>query len=72
MPPPPPPIPPPAPALPNFSSSSSSTGGGHDPRDQLLNSIRQGKALKKTVINDRSAPLVDGEYKILLLYKRIV
>lgn len=54
-PPPPPPGPPPAFNL----------GGGAPPpqaRNQLLDSIRQGKKLKKAaVVNDRSAPLVDGK-----------
>ena len=34
--------------------------GGAD-RDQLLTSIRQGAALKKTVTNDRSAPVIEGK-----------
>ena len=35
-------------------------GGGGADRGALLKSIQQGKALKKTVTNDRSAPLVGG------------
>lgn len=34
--------------------------GGVDDRNQLLSSIRQGAALKKTVTNDRSAPAIEG------------
>jgi WAS/WASL-interacting protein len=34
--------------------------GGVDDRNQLLSSIRQGAALKKTVTNDRSAPVIEG------------
>ena len=36
-------------------------GGGGTDRAALLKSIQQGKALKKTVTNDRSAPLVGGK-----------
>ena len=35
-------------------------GGGGTDRGALLKSIQQGKALKKTVTNDRSSPLVGG------------
>jgi len=35
-------------------------GGGGTDRGALLKSIQQGKALKKTVTNDRSAPVVGG------------
>ena len=57
MPPPPPPPPPPGPP-----SSAGAKGADPKSRNQLLDSIRQGKKLKKAVIvNDRSAPIVDGE-----------
>jgi WAS/WASL-interacting protein len=36
------------------------SGGVVDDRNQLLSSIRQGAALKKTVTNDRSAPVIEG------------
>ena len=63
MPPPPPPGPPPPPAAPSGRGpkpSSKNAGGGAPNRNALLSSIQQGKALKKTVTNDRSAPLVGG------------
>ncbi|KAK7792123.1 hypothetical protein R5R35_009653 [Gryllus longicercus] len=48
----PPPPPPPGPPLP----SAGHQGGGDDGRSMLLESIRKGKALKKTTTVDRSAP----------------
>ena len=62
-----PPHPPPAPSPPLAApsgrgpkpSSKKAVGGASD-RNALLSSIQQGKALKKTVTNDRSAPLVGG------------
>lgn len=56
-PPPPPPMggPPPPPI---FSPAKSS--GGDDNRSALLQSIRQGAKLKKTVTNDKSAPMISG------------
>ena len=63
MPPPPPPGPPPPPA-PTSGRGGKPTGkkagGGGADRGALLSSIQKGKALKKTVTNDRSAPLVGG------------
>ncbi|XP_050310300.1 WAS/WASL-interacting protein family member 2 isoform X2 [Anthonomus grandis grandis] len=59
MPPPPPPGPPPPPA--NFSLPKLGGGGGADNRGALLSSIRQGTKLKKTVTNDKSAPLIAGK-----------
>lgn len=56
-PPPPPPMAPAAPPPPLFKMSKSDT----NERDALLKSIRKGAKLKKTVTNDRSAPLVSGE-----------
>lgn len=63
MPPPPPPGPPPPPAAPSGRGpkpSGKNAGGGAPNRNALLSSIQQGKALKKTVTNDRSSPLVGG------------
>ncbi|PSN31432.1 hypothetical protein C0J52_24434 [Blattella germanica] len=59
FPPPPPPGPPPPgpPPPPAFGGGSSRPVDG-DGRNLLLKSIRQGKTLKKTVTNDRSAPIV--------------
>lgn len=64
MPVPPPPPPPPGPPPPPSFNLSSPSGGAQDAksRNQLLDSIRQGKKLKKAaIVNDRSAPLVDGK-----------
>ena len=61
MPPPPPPGPPPPP-VPSKGSKpvgKKIEGAGAD-RGAVLQSIQQGKTLKKTVTNDRSAPLVGG------------
>lgn len=60
LPPPPPPGPPPPPSFSLNSKESSKTSGG-DGRDLLLQSIRQGTKLKKSVTNDRSAPLVSAK-----------
>jgi len=59
MPPPPPPPGPPPPIGLGIGQPPKSvpTGGGSN-RNDLLKSIQQGKALKKTVTNDRSSPLV--------------
>ena len=68
-PPPPPPGPPPPPAF-NPAAfkapAAGSSSGAADPknRNMLLESIRQGKTLKKTtVVNDRSAPIVGAKSK---------
>lgn len=57
MPPPPPPGPPPPPVLEIPQTNRKQV----DNRSALLSSIRTGAALKKTVTNDRSSPLVDGK-----------
>lgn len=58
MPPPPPPGPPPPPA-----AGPPKVGGGNPSkgRGALLDSIQAGKRLKKTVTNDRSAPVTDAK-----------
>ena len=65
MPPPPPPPPPPgAPAPPPAPAFGAPKGGGKAPkpsggqsRGALLDQIHKGAKLKKTVTNDRSAPV---------------
>uniref|UniRef100_A0A915DTW5 WH2 domain-containing protein n=1 Tax=Ditylenchus dipsaci TaxID=166011 RepID=A0A915DTW5_9BILA len=54
MPPPPPPAPPPPPNLISAKMPPKASGN----RSALLGEIQKGKGLKKTVTNDRSAPLV--------------
>lgn len=64
MPPPPPPPPgppgPPPPPSGNLAKLGGSTPTGNN-RAALLQSIQQGKALKKAVTNDRSAPVLGGK-----------
>ena len=55
--PPPPPGPPPPPAFSSLVDSKDTKG-----RDMLLQSIRKGTKLKKTVTNDKSAPIVQRKY----------
>ncbi|XP_030746928.1 WAS/WASL-interacting protein family member 2-like isoform X2 [Sitophilus oryzae] len=55
-PPPPPPMAPAAPPPPAFSMPK-----GSDDRGALLNSIRKGTKLKKTVTVDKSAPMISGK-----------
>lgn len=66
MPPPPPPPPPPsAPAAPPPAKAppkSKGGGGGAVSRGALLSEIHTGARLKKTVTNDRSAPVVGSKY----------
>lgn len=49
---------PPPPPPPQFNSSGPPTG---DNRNLLLQSIRAGKTLKKTVTVDKSAPTITGK-----------
>ncbi|KAL7077839.1 hypothetical protein ACQ4LE_003102 [Meloidogyne hapla] len=56
MPPPPPPLPPPVPA--NFVNQRPKMT---ENRTHLLNEIHHGARLKKTITNDRSAPLIGGK-----------
>ncbi|CAJ0578857.1 unnamed protein product, partial [Mesorhabditis spiculigera] len=58
-PPPPPPPPPMAPGPPKAAAPTKASSG--DGRGALLSEIRGGARLKKTVTNDRSAPLVSGK-----------
>ncbi|CAG0918820.1 unnamed protein product [Notodromas monacha] len=61
MPPPPPPPPgPPPPPMPGGGLRMPVPKSGGDDRNALLSSIRSGAALKKTVTNDRSAPILTG------------
>lgn len=65
MPPPPPPPPPAAPAAPPPAKAppkSKGGGGGAVNREALLSEIHTGARLKKTVTNDRSAPVVGSKY----------
>ena len=68
MPPPPPPPPPPAPGPPPPPVGGGSKGGGTANRGALLGEIHKGAKLKKTVTNDRSAPVVGGLYFVLNHY----
>lgn len=43
------------------SSNKKSGGGGGADRNMLLSDIRTGARLKKTVTNDRSAPVIDAK-----------
>lgn len=68
----PPPPPPPGPATPIFGNGPAQTvHSAGDGRGLLMQSIRQGTALKKTVTNDRSSPLI-GKLKFSndFLYSR--
>nr|XP_023029639.1 formin-like protein 6 [Leptinotarsa decemlineata] len=62
-PPPPPPMAPGAPPIPNFKLSKSSA----NERNALLNSIKKGTKLKKTVTNDKSAPFIPEHTAHLLM-----
>lgn len=67
-PPPPPPGPAPPPSRPGPAGGGgararpSSSSSGNNDRSALLASIQQGKRLKKAVTNDRSAPIIEGQY----------
>lgn len=52
---------PPPPPPPQFNSSGPPAG---DNRSMLLQSIRAGKTLKKTVTVDKSAPVISGKRKL--------
>lgn len=55
----PPPPPPPGPPTPIFRNGAAQTvHAAGDSRGLLMQSIRQGTALKKTVTNDRSSPMI--------------
>jgi hypothetical protein len=55
----PPPPPPPGPPTPIFGNGGPQTvRSAGDGRGLLMQSIRQGAALKKTVTNDRSSPMI--------------
>lgn len=60
MPLPPPPPPPPPPAAPPPPPASAPPPKTKD-RAALLQDIQKGRALKKVVTNDRSAPILDGK-----------
>lgn len=66
-PPPPPPGGPPPPMMPSSTGLSSMVGkSSPDNRGALLQSIRTGTKLKKTVTVDKSAPLISGVYTVIL------
>jgi len=68
----PPPPPPPGPPTPVFGNEVAQTVyAAGDGRSLLMQSIRQGAALKKTVTNDRSLPMI-GKLKFSndFLYNR--
>lgn len=55
----PPPPPPPGPPAPTFGRAAPQTiGSDGESRNLLLQSIRQGTALKKAITNDRSSPVI--------------
>lgn len=59
---PPPPPPPPGPPPPPSSSPPSGPPPKTKSRGALLNEIHKGTRLKKTVTNDRSAPVVESKF----------
>jgi hypothetical protein len=64
----PPPPPPPGPPAPTFGSAGPQTSRSDaEGRNVLLQSIRQGTTLKKTITNDRSAPVI-GKFRLLCGY----
>lgn len=60
---------PPPPPPPSFNLGGGSADQG---RGALLQSIRAGKPLKKTVTNDKSAPAIGGESPCLGFFSRFV
>ena len=64
--PPPPPAPPPPGPPPAPSGPVKPPSGGKD-RGALLGDIHKGMKLKKTVTNDRSAPVVGSKYSSISL-----
>lgn len=64
----PPPPPPPALAIPTFTTKSSNK----DDRSMLLESIRKGTKLKKAVTNDKSAPLISGNYFKIIFFTKFL
>ena len=55
----PPPPPPPGPPTPIFGNGAPQTvHAAGDGRSLLMQSIRQGATLKKTITNDRSSPVI--------------
>lgn len=60
----PPPPPPPGPPAPTFGSGAPQTvRSAGEGRNLLLQSIRQGTTLKRTVTNDRSSPII-GKFQV--------
>ncbi|XP_049957199.1 WAS/WASL-interacting protein family member 2-like [Schistocerca serialis cubense] len=59
----PPPPPPPGPPPPPVFGGGTPKLAGDESRNQLLQSIRKGTTLKKTVTCDRSAPIISGKVK---------
>lgn len=60
-PPPPPPMGAPPPMMPPPPPTFVPSKGGSDSRGALLQSIRQGTKLKKTITVDKSAPMISGK-----------
>lgn len=69
--PPAPPPPPCAPPPPTFTPAAP-PAGNTEGRNLLLQSIQRGTKLKKTVTNDKSAPLIQGKIHISYLKARFI
>ena len=65
MPPPPPAPPAPGPPPPPAPSGPVKPPSGGKDRGALLGDIHKGMRLKKTVTNDRSAPVVGSKYRLI-------